>query len=195
MTSIVLVPWGLTDWGAAGRLATRTPLPLSEAGLEQAVQWANELAGRELAAVYCGNESTSRETAVVLAERAEVRLRLLPGLAEVDLGLWDGLTSAQVESRFPRIYRRWIDDPAAVCPPDGECIATAADRIRQAVEQIVRKHQGATVAIVLGPIALSLARSHLEHGEPSRMHRLKATEPVWYRLGDGLVQAVPSLST
>jgi len=190
MISIVLVPWGLTEWGASGRLATRTPLPLSREGAQQAVQWANELAGRELAAIYCGDEPTSRETAALLAERAEVRPKPLTELAEVDLGLWEGLTYAQVESRFPKIYRRWMEDPAAVRPPDGEGLGPASERINQALERIARKHKGSTVGVVLGPIALAVARSHLERGGPGHMHRMKTDQPVWYRLDDGVYEPV-----
>ena len=194
MISIVLVPWGLTEWGASGRLATRTPMPLNEAGTRQAVQWANELAGRELTAVYCGDDPTARETGQVLAERAEVRLKPLPGLEEVDLGLWEGLTYAQVESRFPKIYRRWTEDPAAVCPPDGESLDSASERIQRAVRRVARKHKGGTVAIVLGPIALAVARSHLECGRPNHMHRMKSDQPVWYRLDEGACEPIPSAS-
>ncbi|HUU85703.1 MAG TPA: histidine phosphatase family protein [Phycisphaerae bacterium] len=185
MTSLVLVPWGLTDWGQAGRLAARTPLPLNATGQQQAAQWGNELAGRELVAVYCGDDPTARETAKSVAARSEVRLRQVRGLEEVDLGLWEGLTYAQVESRFPKIYRRWIEDPASVCPPDGECLDAAAERLQQTLDRIARKHKGSTVAIVLGPVALALARCHLERADSGRFHRMKADEPIWYRMVDG----------
>ncbi|MHC4064772.1 MAG: histidine phosphatase family protein [Planctomycetota bacterium] len=194
MISIVLVPWGLTEWGASGRLATRTPLPLSQEGAEQAVQWANELAGRELAAVYCGDEHTARETAELMAQRAEVRLKTQPGLEEVDHGLWEGLTMAQVESRFPKIYRRWVEDPTSVCPPEGEPLKDASDRLKRSLEQIARKYKGGAVAIVLGPVALALTRCHLEDNQPEQMHQMKAEQPVWYRLNDGVYEPVQAAS-
>ena len=192
MTSMVLVPWGLTDWGQAGRLAGRTPLPLNLAGQQQAAQWGNELAGRELVAVYCGDEPTARETAQKVAERAEVRPRQLSGLGEVDVGLWEGLTYAQVESRFPKIYRRWVEDPASVCPPEGESLDTASARLQQALERIAGKHKGSAVAIVLGPIALALARCHLERARSKQFHQMKAGEPVWYRMVDEWFEPAPA---
>ena len=192
MTSIVLIPWAQTDWGESGRLATRTPLPLNETGARQAVAWANALAGRELAAVYCGEEPNARETAKVLAERAEVRLKEISGLEEIDVGLWEGLTAEQVESRFPKLYKRWVEDPVSVCPPHGEPVGQACERVVEAVLRITRKHKGATVGIVLGPIALAATRSHLEHGRPDRLHQLKADQPIWYRIADGRAERVPA---
>lgn len=188
MTSIVLVPWANTDWGEAGRLAARTPLPLNDSGLKQAAKWANELAGRELTAVYCADEATSKQVAKLLANRAEVRLKTVPALEEVDVGLWEGLTPAQVEARFPKIFKRWMEDPSGVCPPDGEPVGEAAKRIYQAVTKIARKHKGSSIAVVLGPIALAATRSQLEHGQANQLHQFKATEPVWYQISDAAPQ-------
>jgi len=182
MTSIVLIPWAMTEWGEAGRYATRTPLPLTESGVEQAVQWANELAGRELRAVYCGDEPNSRQTGRLLADRAEVKLRPLGGLNEVDLGLWDGLTESQVDARFPKLYRRWVEDPLSVRPPDGESVGYAGERLGRAVDQITRKYKKGTVVIVLGPIALALVRRYLEDGRGGSLHGLRTDQPVWYHV-------------
>ncbi|MFQ5490327.1 MAG: histidine phosphatase family protein [Phycisphaerae bacterium] len=195
MTSIVLVPWANTDWGEAGRMAARTPLPLNDSGLKQAAEWANELAGRELRAVYCAEEATSKQVAQLLASRAEVRLKTVSTLEEVDVGLWEGLTSAQVESRFPKIYKRWLEDPSGVCPPDGELLGDAAQRVYQAITKIARKHNGSSVAVVLGPIALAATRSQLEHGAAGRLHHLKANEPVWYQISDATAPQPASAPT
>ena len=185
MTSIVLVPWAKTDWGEAGRLATRTPLPLSENGSRQIAEWANALAGRELQAVYCGDDPVSRATAQVLAERAEVRLKTTPDLGEIDIGLWEGLTTEQVQARFPKLFKRWVEDPASICPPNGEPVAQACERIMESIQQFARKNRGAAVAIVLGPIALAATRSKFERGLANWLHEMKADQPVWYRVGDG----------
>ena len=49
MTSVVLIPWAETDWSSQGRLAANTPLALNQTGRRRALDWANELASRELA--------------------------------------------------------------------------------------------------------------------------------------------------
>jgi len=185
MTSIVLVPWGSTDWGEAGRLSARTPLTLNAHGARQAAKWANELAGRELSAVYCAAEATSRQVAEVLSRRAEVKLKTLDGLEEVDVGLWEGLTPKQIEVRYPKVFKMWMDNPSVVCPPDGELLGDAADRLIAAVHRVTKKTRGATAAIVLGPLALAAIRSKLEHGHADHLHSMKSSDPVWYRVADG----------
>jgi broad specificity phosphatase PhoE len=195
MTSIVLVPWGQTDWGEAGRMSTRTPMPLNESGNRQAVEWANDLAGRELAAVYCGDDPVSVAMGKLVAKRAEVRLKQTSGLDEIDVGLWEGLTSQEVEARFPKLYKRWVEEPASVCPPNGEPVGEACERVVETVHRIARKHHGGTVAIVLGPIALAATRARLELGQANGMHQMKSDGPIWYRIADGTSKPVPAGAT
>ncbi len=185
MTSIVLVPWAKTDWGEQGRLTTHTPLPLSENGSRQVADWANSLAGRELGVVFCGKEPTSQATGRVLADRSEVRLKVTPDLNEIDIGLWEGLTAEEIEARFPKLFKRWAEDPGSICPPNGEPVAKACLRIQQSIDQIAGKNKGAAVAVVLGPIALAATRSRLERGGADWMHEMQTDQPVWYRIGDG----------
>jgi broad specificity phosphatase PhoE len=163
----------------------RTPLPLSDNGSRELAEWANALAGRELRAVYCGDDPTSQATGKVLAQRAEVRLKVTSGLAEVDVGLWEGLTDEQVESRFPKLFKRWVEDPASVCPPNGEPVAQACTRVMDSVHRIARKHRGSSVAVILGPLAMAATRSQLERGQTGDLHEMKTDQPVWYRVGDG----------
>lgn len=184
MTSVAFVPWAQTDWGEAGRFATRTPLPINSTGVEQATQWANGLAGRELAAIYAGDEPAAQQTGAVLAERSEVKLRTVQSLQEVDLGLWEGLTPAQIEARFPKLYRRWAEDPASICPPDGESVDEAGQRLDQALRKIAGKHKGGAVAVVVGPISLAIMRSRLEDDSPVHIVGQPVESPIWYRLGD-----------
>jgi probable phosphoglycerate mutase len=182
MTSLVLIPWGATDWSIAGRLNARTPLPLNRDGRRVAVRWANELASRELAAVYCGGEKAAVQTAEVVATRSEVPRRGLDDLNEVDIGLWEGLTEMQIRDRFPRLYKRWEEQPDRVCPPDGENLAQAADRLREAIARIAHKHKNDTVGVVLGPLSYALARCSLERRNFGELRVLKPGGPVWYEL-------------
>jgi probable phosphoglycerate mutase len=182
MTSVVLIPWGATEWSRDGRLNARTPLPLTRDGRRRAQNWANELASRELAAVYCGVEKTAVQTAEVVAASSEVPRKGLDDLNEVDVGLWEGLTEPQIRNRFPRLYKTWEDQPDAVCPPDGESLAAAARRVKQAIARIAHKHKNDTVGVVLGPLSFALARCSLERRSFGELRGLMPGEPVWYEL-------------
>ena len=180
MSSLILIPWAQTDWSISGRLFAQTPLSLNEAGSAQARVWGEQLQEKRLSMLFASDEQTSRETAEAIAKPAKIRVKVLDGLEEVDFGLWEGLSEQQLKNRFPKTYKRWCEDPAAVCPPDGEELPEAAERIAAAVRKIARKAGDTTAGIVLGPIACAIARCALEGAELSVLRAMLTNEPVWY---------------
>lgn len=190
MAEIVLVPWPETPWSAAGRLAGRTPLPLTESGLQQACAWADVMAGQgPITSAFSSGEQTSTQTARVIADRCDARHRLMADLVEVDAGLWEGLTADELNRRYPKVFKRWRDDPSSVCPPEGEELGEAHDRVKLALDRLVRKYSGRGMAVVLGPLAFALARCVVESVDPSQVRSLERSEPVRYKLVDNAVEA------
>ena len=78
-----------------------------------------------------------------------------------------------------------MEDPASICPPNGERVGEACQRIMESIQQITRKAKGSAMAIVLGPIAFAATRSQLEGGQAARLHQMTSDQPIWYRVGDG----------
>ncbi len=180
MSSVVLIPWAATDWTARGRLSAQTELPLNDDGRAQAETWGRQLTDRKLAWVFSSAELTSKETATAIARSGGMRLKTIGGLEEVDFGLWEGLTEDALKARFPKVYKRWKEDPTAVCPPEGEDLLRASERIRTSLKKVARKAGDAPVAVVLGPVACALARCELESRGLEEMHKLLTDQPVWY---------------
>lgn len=183
MTSLLLIPWADTDWSAAGRIAASTPIGLNDTGVRRARQWACQVANRELAAVYRSKEEASVQTAGIVAQGAEARVKCDPELREVDMGLWEGLTRGQIKERFPKIFKRWDTQPDSVSPPEGEDLQTAGRRLQRAIHKIAQKQKDRVVGVVLGPTALALARCTLEHRDSRDLRKLITDEPVWYQVG------------
>lgn len=189
MSVLVLIPWAATDWTASGRLAARTPLPLTEAGRAQAEAWGRGLAQHELYGVYASDEQTSRQTAEAVAAGAGAKVRDLDGIEEVNFGLWEGLTEDTLKTRFPKAYKRWKDDPTSVCPPEGEEMIDAAQRVRQALRTLKRRLDRSSVAVVLGP-AVCAALCCALSGEPlSEMRRFLNQGPLEFSDVDHVLQA------
>lgn len=184
MGSLVLIPWPETAWSAAGRIAGRTPLALTDQGKAQAAFWAEGLAPQGLDAVLCSDEQTSRETAGIVADRCNTGHKTVESLAEVDCGLWDGLTVDELKRRYPKIFKRWLSDPSSVCPPEGEDLAGAFTRIKTSIEQIVRKQRTRNIALVLGPLVFGLARCVVENVDPPAVRSMMYDQPLRYALLD-----------
>jgi broad specificity phosphatase PhoE len=178
--SFVLIPWGETTWGADGRIVSRTPLPLTSAGREQSTSWGDMLASLGVKVLYSSEEQAAEETARILTEKCGARHRTRSALAEVDAGLWTGLTHGELKRRDGKIYKRWYDDPTSVCPPEGEDLASASQRLGETLAEVVRKHGEGSAAVVVGPTAFAVTRCRIEAVELAKMRSMMCGEPVRY---------------
>lgn len=182
MNSLVLIPWPETAWSQAGRITSRSPVPLTDAGRRQAQAWGKELASSGLGVVYSGEESAAKETARIVAGPAQAKHKALSELAEVSAGLWDGLTVEELKLRDPKLFKRWCEDPSGVCPPEGEDLSRAYVRLRDSLAKLSgNKRANRSVAVVLGPFAFGVARCVIESAELANVRSMMHHEPLCYR--------------
>jgi broad specificity phosphatase PhoE len=164
MTKLILIPAAQTDWRAQGRLAGDTDLPLNECGQRQAVSFGEAVAGLHPAAVHCGPEKATKQTATIVAHELSLKARTSADLREMDLGHWEGLSEDDFRERFAKVYRQWRSAPASVKPPEGEAVAHAAKRLQKGVQKILKRHQNQTVVLTLGQFAYAILRCRLSDG-------------------------------
>lgn len=186
MASLILVPWGETTWSAAGRLGGRSSGTLSEAGLAAVAIWAERISARSVTLVFSSEEQTSVEVAKAIAAKADVPRKTIADLAEVDVGLWDGLTTEELTKRYAKTFKQWRADRSSVQPPQGEDGETVMARLSAALKRITKKYPERTAVVVLGPLAFTFARGWVESVEPAEAAALAVAHPVRYEsLGDG----------
>ena len=149
MTTILLARHGETDWNREGRWQGWADPPLNETGREQARQLAEQLRATPFDAVYSSDLRRAHETAVIVAEPHGVPVAADPGLREIDVGSWSGLTRAEIDERFPGTDR-----------PDGETRDAHFARVLHAVERIARAHSGERILVVSHGGTMRALRSH-----------------------------------
>ncbi|NUQ54145.1 MAG: histidine phosphatase family protein [Phycisphaerales bacterium] len=166
--AVWLVRAGATAWEREGRVAGAADLPLCPCGKDAAAQRARQLRGQVVELVLCGPDEASRATAEEVAKAVDAKVKVIDELAEVGLGLWEGVREKDLEERCPTAYRRWKEDPASVCAPEGESIDEARDRMVAALRRLIPRYARATstMVVVLRPVALGLARCFLS-GRPT----------------------------
>ncbi len=122
------------------------------------------------------------ETAAVIAKTLGLKARRIDRLRNLDLGLWQGKLIDEVKQKQPKIYRRWQEHPETVCPPEGEMIADAMQRVRNALEKVLRKpRSGAVVLVVSEPLA-RLVRSHVTGEELGNLWQAECLCGTWETL-------------
>lgn len=127
----------------------QTDLPLSAVGQAQGVSLAEKLADIPLEAVYASDLSRSFDTARYLAEPRGLSVQKTPELREINLGEWEGLSFADVASRYPGEFEARGRNIVYYRPPGGESFADCKNRVLVALRDIIqRQRPGSCIAIV-----------------------------------------------
>jgi probable phosphoglycerate mutase len=120
-----LVRHGETEWSRDGRHTSRTDLPLTGAGVEQARRLGPALAGARFDLVLTSPRRRAADTAALLrpdGPPAEVD----PDLVEWDYGDYEGRTSAEIREDVPG-WRIWTH--ATPGGETAEAVGARADRV------------------------------------------------------------------
>jgi broad specificity phosphatase PhoE len=179
MLRFILVRPGSTEYDEQGRIKGRLDVPLSRSGVDQAAKAASELRPLALDAVYCSPCQPAVETAEEIGKQAKVKVRRLEKLQNLDQGLWQGKLIAEVRQTQPKVYRRWIENPDTVCPPNGEMISEARKRIHQALEKVFKRHRSGAVVLVTPEPLASLVKSYLTASELGDLWKAECEHGQW----------------
>jgi broad specificity phosphatase PhoE len=173
MTQVVLIRAGATDYDEQGRVQGVLDLPLSERGRAEVQALAARLAATPLDAMYFGPGESVAKTAEAVGRTVGLRPKRLDDLRNLDHGLWQGLQVEEIRRRNPKVFRQWLEDPRTVCPPDGETIEDALDRLRDALKPLLKRHRDESFGLVVAEPAARLIAGILR-----RCPRIQLDDPA-----------------
>jgi broad specificity phosphatase PhoE len=157
MTTLFVARHGQTDWNLEHRWQGHADPPLNETGRKQAAELGEALVDTSVETVFSSDLRRAAETAEIAGARLGIPVELDTRLREVDVGEWSGLTSDEVEERYPEGYRRrragltgWVE---------GEELAAMGARVVAALLEIADRDPDGRVLVVThgGPIRATLA--------------------------------------
>lgn len=162
MLKIVLVRPGATEFDDQGRIKGSLDIPLCGKGECEVAEMVARLQALSLDYVYSSPCKSAQQTAGALAKDHRLKVKVLDKLQNVDHGLWHGKLIDEVKQTQPRVYRQWQEHPETVCPPGGESLDAARDRVRSTLVRLLRKHTAGTLALVAPDPLATLIRSFLD---------------------------------
>ena len=160
-TRLFLVRHGATKLTAEDRFSGSVGVDLSDEGRRQVGLLAERLAREPVAAVYASPLSRTFETAAIIGRPHRLTPIERDGLREISHGRWEGLTRAEVETRYPDEYAAWDADPFTFAPEAGESGVAVLARALPIVREIVVHHAGQNVVVVSHKATLRLLLSSL----------------------------------
>jgi probable phosphoglycerate mutase len=166
MFQILLIRPGTTEYDQQGRVQGTLDIPLCEDGRQEVEAMIGQLRTQPIAAVYSSPSQSAQQTAQALATTLDLKVKTVDKLENLDHGLWQGMLVSDVKAKQPKVYRQWQDQPETVCPPQGETLSDAKERVQGALAKLVKKHkaEGLLALVVPEPLA-SVVRKVLRQDE------------------------------
>lgn len=141
---IVLARHGHTE--AGDRCVGRTDVPLSATGRKQASHLAETLAHAGFARLCSSPSRRAVDTLAPLAQKLDMIPDRIPGLDEIDMGTWDGLSFGELRARFPEEYAARAENFGDYRTPGGESFNDVADR---AMGELARLAPGPSPTLIV----------------------------------------------
>jgi broad specificity phosphatase PhoE len=156
VTTVILARHGETDWNRNGIWQGHGDPPLNDLGRRQAASLAGRLTEEPIDALYSSDLLRAAQTAAFLAAATGIAVTLDPGLREMDVGSWTGLSVEQIRERFAESDYH-----------DGETREAFDARAVAAVHRVASTHDSGRIVIVThGGVARALQRHVLGEALP-----------------------------
>ena len=180
MFKILLIRPGVTDYDQQGRIQGTLDIPLCDDGRQQVESMVNELRAQPIQAIYASPSQAAQQTADALGEALDLKVKTLNALQNLDHGLWQGMLVTDVKTKQPKVYRQWLEQPETICPPQGETVGGAEDRLQAAIAKLIKKHKSeGLVALVLPEPLASVLRHLLRHDKFGDLWKCRNGAASW----------------
>jgi len=162
MFQIILIRAGETEYDQQGRIQGTLDIPLSEDGRRYAEALIEPLrAHTALDMIYTSPNQAAMQTAEILGEALDLKVKTIDKLENLNHGLWQGMLVSDVKTKQPRVYRQWQELPETVCPPQGETVNAAEERIQSAIAKLTKRHKSDGLIALVLPEPLATVLCHL----------------------------------
>jgi len=140
---------GVTELNRDKRVSGQTlDVPLLPEGIRQAEEARQRFTGTPLDVVISSPLVRAIQTAEIVTGFPREAMEIEPLATERSFGLMEGLTRAEVESRFPEVRYLQIGHVGySLNPPGGEPFPALQDRARRVLQRLLERHRGRRVLI------------------------------------------------
>jgi probable phosphoglycerate mutase len=147
MTEIYFVRHGEIDANVTRTIQGQNDVPLNAKGLEQAASVGKRLKERHFDVIYSSDLKRAHQTSLETAKLLGLSVKTDANLREVDAGLWDNMTFAQLWETYPETFGIWANDIGNAGCDGGETTKQLRLRVMGALTYIARANRGKTVLV------------------------------------------------
>ena len=170
VTRICLVRHGETEWNAARRIQGQIDIGLNDNGRKQAEAAGQWLKTAGIVALYSSDLKRAWTTAEAIGRAVGLVPTPVPEMRERLYGVFQGLTYAEAQERFPDGYAAFEGRNADYNFENGESLRTMFARVTGKLQEIAAAHVGQNVVVVLHGGVLDVINRFVR-GNPLEMPR------------------------
>ncbi len=160
MTQLILIRHAETPWTLQGRYQGHSDLGLSSRGRQQAGALAERIRAWEIEKIYASSLKRARQTGEIISKKMRQKLYLDHRLKELHFGRWEGKTAKELLKQKEPSFLKWLRGQSCR-PPGGESVPDLKKRVKDFLDEILKRHAGGRVAIVShgGPLKMAILLS------------------------------------
>jgi alpha-ribazole phosphatase len=147
-TRVYLFRHGEVVLAETRRFIGHLDVPLSPRGEAQCAAQARRLRDVPLAALYSSDLTRARRSGELLGAAHGLTPIAMPGLREMAMGRWEGLTANEIQAREPDAFATWMASVGDFPFPGGESVPDLDARVWPVFERVASLHAGTAFAIV-----------------------------------------------
>ncbi|HLO25314.1 MAG TPA: alpha-ribazole phosphatase [Geobacteraceae bacterium] len=147
-TRLYLIRHGEVEGAGTSRYNGHADVSLTERGRTQYVGMGERLADTKITACYTSDLMRCAWGADLLGARFGIEPVREPNLRELDIGIWEGMTWAELMEKYPEEWQSRLADIVNYRVPEGENLLDLQGRIMPVVNRIVERHRDEEVLVV-----------------------------------------------
>ncbi len=171
MKTVIMVRHGQSETNVRKVFTGQLNAPLTEAGRQQANLMAQYLDKFRVEKIYVSSLERAVETAQAIAQRQNCPMEKRNELMEINSGLWQGLTFAEIAEKYPQTYEVWRTDIGKATPDGGETCKQLYDRVTAFLEKVLTEPKE-TVCLVCHATPIRMMESFILAGSADRAQEI-----------------------
>ena len=172
---ITLIRHGKTKMNQEGRYCGVTDVEISPEGIRQIEGIKSHILNSAYDGIYVSPLKRTQQTAGILVDTYKIDNRL----AEMNFGIFEGLTYQEIIKTYPVENEKWQKDFLNYRIPKGESLLDVYDRVECFVQEVAKKHKNVLVITHGGVIRCALSavfgsgehffKFHVGHGSITKI--------------------------
>jgi broad specificity phosphatase PhoE len=168
MKKLYLVRHGESEWNKLKKVQGQIDIPLTEKGIEQAKLIGKRLINEGIEKIYTSDLKRAYDTASIIGKMLNIDVIPLKELREINFGIWEGLTTDIIKSKFSKERELWLKNPEMLKVEGAESILELQLRAMNEINKIISNNNIDNVLIVshsatLKTIILGLLNMDISH--------------------------------